>query len=192
MRLSRAATAAVQPRSANAAKLTLRIIEAFLANWGWKHRQPGDGDNAAGCARRSGRQAPSCGAVRAWRAGAARALVEAVRRGHRLEAGDSAPDAVRARSRRGAAAARPQRSAAAPDGRREAAADRGLAQAPEPGPCASRGSALAATLNTSSINATIDDRRNKDRYRGPQRDLARRPGRGPRPSARSRPARRCP
>src|SRR6185312_18529 len=54
MRLSSAvaATAAVQLRSANAAKLTLRIIAASLVKHGCgRHRQPGDEGNEAGFGR---------------------------------------------------------------------------------------------------------------------------------------------
>src|SRR5258708_35324734 len=56
MRLSFAATAAVQLRSANAAKLTLRIISASLSKHCWEHRQPGGEDNEAGFAHRSVRR----------------------------------------------------------------------------------------------------------------------------------------
>src|SRR4051794_20542958 len=57
MRLSVAATAPVQPRSANAAKLTLRIIESSLVKQCWTFRRRGDGGSEAGCAHLWGRGA---------------------------------------------------------------------------------------------------------------------------------------
>src|SRR5262245_34838514 len=53
MRLSEAAAAAVQLRSAIAAKLNLRIIAESLVKRCWKPRQPGGEDSEAGCAHRS-------------------------------------------------------------------------------------------------------------------------------------------
>src|SRR6476661_8496566 len=57
MRLSVAATAAVQLRSANAAKLTLRIIGPSLLKRCWEHRRCGGEDNEAGFERPSDRRA---------------------------------------------------------------------------------------------------------------------------------------
>src|SRR5438270_12009098 len=86
MRLSGAATAAVQLRSANAAILTLRIIApSFAKHCCWKHRRRGDEDNEAGRAHRRDRRGSTaeraraspaapprvrkCGASRTWAQG---------------------------------------------------------------------------------------------------------------------------
>src|SRR5205809_1421731 len=63
MRLSVAATAAVQLRSANATTLNLRIIAPSLLKRCWKHRRCGGEDNEAGSARPLDPQEPELAPV---------------------------------------------------------------------------------------------------------------------------------
>src|SRR5438067_91609 len=68
MRLSAAALAAEEHRTANAAKLTLRIIAASLVKQCWKPRQPGGEDNEADRVHRSALPGSAREPARAWSA----------------------------------------------------------------------------------------------------------------------------